>query len=471
MDFLFRLSRPQSIGIFAMLFAASVVLGLSIALRKTRLEKSADLLGDIYRVAAFVFSFAGASVIAALCALVNDGAYTAGYNNVLYLAVPSAALALVCCVVKRQPLCLLDTLAYVLFVPGVLSVLPARLLIFASGWLLVRSVLMLAAEADFISGNISRFSVKEAFDCLPDGVLFANADGVPVLINQRMEQLLGDARVFSQSSVQKIWQRLCETNEDVKRSKLLRDGVLIRESRGQTLLFERTTLSVGGRAYTEITALDVSEQSALSRQLDVSNSKLKELNNRLVTEIDNLDETERERQIVLAKSHFHDVLGQRLSLVHQLIENPQAGAGHISEIKQMIRSIAADVKYADDFDAASLLEQMRAAFYMTGVELKFQGLLPPNEKTARTLLFVIREAATNAVRHARADTLRVAVSSAGSDTVCTITNNGRLPPTEIQEGDGIRGMRYRVAEAGGTLTLALRPRFQLTVTLPSPQNG
>ncbi len=50
--------------------------------------------------------------------------------------------------------------------------------------------------------------------------------------------------------------------------------------------------------------------------------------------------------------------------------------------------------------------------------------------------------------------------------VLTITNDGRVPEAPIQEGGGLSGLRRRVEQASGQMTVESRSRFALTITLP-----
>lgn len=63
---------------------------------------------------------------------------------------------------------------------------------------------------------------------------------------------------------------------------------------------------------------------------------------------------------------------------------------------------------------------------------------------------VTREAITNSVRHGRASTVTVTLQRKERDLSLSIVDDGAGGPVAV-EGNGIRGMRERVAHAGGTL--------------------
>ena len=73
---------------------------------------------------------------------------------------------------------------------------------------------------------------------------------------------------------------------------------------------------------------------------------------------------------------------------------------------------------------------------------------------------------TNAVRYAQATELYVDFTESETEATVTITNNGRTPDGEIEEGGGLSTLRRRIERAGGTMTVRSRPGFQLSVTLP-----
>jgi signal transduction histidine kinase len=82
------------------------------------------------------------------------------------------------------------------------------------------------------------------------------------------------------------------------------------------------------------------------------------------------------------------------------------------------------------------------------------------------LLAVLREALSNAARHAKATAVGVSLS-AGSEVVLTVTDDGR----GIDEGvttSGIHNMRQRAEELGGVCEVARRPEGGTRVTWAVP---
>jgi two-component system, NarL family, sensor histidine kinase DesK len=191
-------------------------------------------------------------------------------------------------------------------------------------------------------------------------------------------------------------------------------------------------------------------------------------------EIEQLAKTaERER---IARD-MHDVLGHSLSLIvlkselagRLLASQPARAALEVAEIETAARHALAEVRrtitgYRSEGFASELI---RAAQVLetAGVRLhkpaKAPYLTPRHEAT---LSLVLREAVTNIVRHAGASECSIEVSTAEDRTQLVIADDGRGDIRE--EGNGLRGMRERVRELGGSLSLDSHRGTRLQVELP-----
>ncbi|MEA5050991.1 MAG: hypothetical protein VB021_05910 [Oscillospiraceae bacterium] len=460
---------PYSLGIAQclLLLLGCIVYAALAILRTSHIDIRRRRGFAAYPILAAVFCGAAAFCCASVIYQANERLPAQAYPWLPWLCLAPAAAALYCAHAARAPACCADAAAFCAFLPVTDGQVRGALLTAALLWLAARASYLLYAEFGYISRHISRLSVKDAFDNLPEGVLITDAGNAPVLVNAQMQALLASLGIGDGSGGRPLWEILCrDPLPDGISRRLVRDDLLVRTADARAWLFRRQTLDIGGAACRQIIAAEVTKQDALGARLSRRNEELDEVNRLLEEEIGRLDETEHERQIVLAKSHLHDVLGQRLSIVHQFIENPRAGAAHIGEIRELIRGIAADVKSPSAADSGEALRRLCATFYMVGTRILITGSLPDGEPQRRVLLYVIREAATNAVRHAKADEVDVTLRRQAGRLYCSISNNGAPPAGKLAEGDGIRGMRYRVEELGGTLRIVRTPRFCVRVSLP-----
>lgn len=197
---------------------------------------------------------------------------------------------------------------------------------------------------------------------------------------------------------------------------------------------------------------------------------------------------------------LHDLLGHTLTVVAvkadlagRLVDrDPGRAKAEIEDIRSTARAALADVRAAvtgmRSTSLASEVATARRALESAGIAFEYLGpteLLPPAIETV--LAYVIRESVTNVVRHSRAQHCRVRFTRTAGAVVLAIedslhpfaaeaadsTSSAHTRPlAPYREGNGVAGMRQRLAAVGGTLELAptrdgaaLRARVSLT---PAP---
>jgi signal transduction histidine kinase len=124
-----------------------------------------------------------------------------------------------------------------------------------------------------------------------------------------------------------------------------------------------------------------------------------------------------------------------------------------------------DLPFREMFDAAALELEHRE-----GARLRYR--IPPDfdppAASREALLNIVREAVTNAARHARASEVEVELSR-DRDVHMRIRDNGiGFDPLGVRGGFGLAGMRERALALGGELKLSSRPGAgtEIDVVLP-----
>jgi len=160
---------------------------------------------------------------------------------------------------------------------------------------------------------------------------------------------------------------------------------------------------------------------------------------------------------------LHDLLGHTLSVIvlkselaSRLAEkDPARAAREIRDVERIARESLQEVRSAvRGYRSSGLegeLEGVRLACEAANLKLELYRVpLELEWALEQTLAFVLREAVTNAVRHANATRLWVSLERAGEKVRLSVWDDGS---GRILEGNGIRGMRERVQALGGSLEL------------------
>ena len=97
----------------------------------------------------------------------------------------------------------------------------------------------------------------------------------------------------------------------------------------------------------------------------------------------------------------------------------------------------------------------------TGITIELNGKLPEKEEYANVFFEIIREAFTNAIRHANSRNIKINIENTQEHYRMTIVNPLTQPQVNVIEHDGIKGMRNRLDEIGGKLFITADKQFKI----------
>lgn len=213
----------------------------------------------------------------------------------------------------------------------------------------------------------------------------------------------------------------------------------------------------------EIITFDITEEYKLHQKLNGQNKKLKENNKKILLSIDNIEELEKEKNLLKLKNKYHDILGQNLSILQQYLNKENITQENFEEIKFMIQKMFIDIEDTDDTNAN--LENLIKIHKKNGTDIIIDGKLPQNKETAKVFFEIIREATTNAIRHAGSSKVFVNIKETLEETYMIITNDGRKPNEFITENQGIKDMRRKVKKLGGMFYISTVPEFSVNISI------
>jgi signal transduction histidine kinase len=209
-----------------------------------------------------------------------------------------------------------------------------------------------------------------------------------------------------------------------------------------------------------------------SRQLEILNNELRRLSVSLIATQD-----EERRRIA---RELHDGLGQDLTVAKLMLQGvsredqtAESREQTMADINRLIDGALQQVRSVSYLLHPPLLDEigLRSAlgWYVDGLSKRggieiTLGTQPPDfprlaPELETTLFRVIQEALTNVFRHSRASKAWVTLEKRENEIAAAIRDDGIGVPDEIAEfrnnslGVGIGGMRQRVKELGGELSL------------------
>jgi signal transduction histidine kinase len=232
-------------------------------------------------------------------------------------------------------------------------------------------------------------------------------------------------------------------------------------------------LYIGFSGFTFVTSL-VARQQADSRE------EQRRLNSELRATRTLLTESSRIGERMRISRELHDLVGHHLTALslnlevasHLVSGNAQE---HVRQAQSVAKLLLSDVREVvsqlREDDAIDLTEALKTLVEgVPGLAIHLQ--LPPrfavdDPRRAQVLLRCAQEIITNALRHANARNLWLSFERDGAELAIHARDDGR-GSGELQQGNGLTGMRERLAQIGGRLniTTARNSGFALDAWLP-----
>lgn len=328
---------------------------------------------------------------------------------------------------------------------------------------------------------ITTRSIKESIDLLPDGVCFSTDRGMPILMNSRMRQLCTEFTGEGLMDTEKFWRDLRNGNVRKGIRPLKQREAAFIDTNGQVWDFRRIRLFYGGEKVTEISAVNITTQYHLHKELVERYERLNDVNSRLHHFSEEVEKVTREKEILAAKIKLHDEIGRSLLILRSYLtetpeksiqtETPEKSAqtekrdrSRLLPLWQYIVTSMQEGTILKEREDSLLLLKKEAADF--NVDIFLEGLLPANPSVRNVIFAAVRECAGNTAKHARGDRLFITIHDTEENTEVFITNNGNAPGGSIHETGGLKNLRKMVEERGGSMQIKSSPVFVLHLCFP-----
>lgn len=338
-------------------------------------------------------------------------------------------------------------------------------------WLMI---LFLLSYVGFLQNSINRWqnehisgmSVKDAFDKLPAGLMFYGASGIPIMINEAMQELgravldgpIVDARLF--------WTMLGDNKTDD--SKKDGDNIIVKVNDGRVFTVKRNLLNIQGHEVFELTAVDISREYELTEELGLRRDKARVINTRLKALMGTIEYVTMNRELLQLKTALHDNIGQSILIAKRYLYSPES-----VDKKRMLDFWSDNIRHLMNDKP----EEWELPYYVIsreadrlGIRLDMIGELPDDPDIIPIVDAAISVHIGNTLKHADGTVATVSTRKAGSHYIISFTNNGRRPEGKVREGGGLTNLRREVESAGGRMEVLSEPNYMLRIILPADKN-
>ena len=317
-------------------------------------------------------------------------------------------------------------------------------------YLFAKSLTSLLNSLTKLKSNINYYSLKEALDGLKTAVMFESEFNV-IYENLAMKTLLEKLKIKQNQSSFEIWQSL----KSRENSKIIDEQNILVFSDKKVYSF-----SIIKQSKTQIYAFDITKEYSTTIEIENKQNELKTKQTEILQMIENLDEIEKQKVVLTLKSKLHDIIGQRLFILHHILDVIDEKTFDLNSVKSLLKTMLDEIDNDESNETQNLQNSIVTAFEMIGFNIEISGETPKETPKAKALIKIIRECATNAIRHANATKLFVNIS----DNIIEISDNGKFANQSIIEGTGIKGMRLNAEILGGELSISIQNGFKVLIS-------
>ena len=294
-------------------------------------------------------------------------------------------------------------------------------------------------ERTFKNEYISVLSVKNGIDASDAGIMFLDNNNI-ILINNLFYNVLKDFNISSDY-----------INNLIKKSFKKLDSDYLLKYSGKVYMLKMFNDN-------EVSLIDITELYALREEEQKQNKMIRENNNKLLLAIKNIEELEKEKNLLKLKNEYHDIIGYRLALFNKYLEQDSKD---IKDALFLLDSIYED--FNSKLNSDEKLNNLIKMYHVIGININVLGSLPLDKETSNIFFEIIREGITNAIIHADSKNIKVVITRYENYIEMIITNDGNKPDNVIFENEGIKGMRKKLARINGNLKIITDGSFTLIV--------
>ena len=337
--------------------------------------------------------------------------------------------------------------------------------------------------------NTSAKMIKKAIDSYPGGICFSALDGRVILVNEKMNKLMLELTGHTILNAKAAWEELANFANNGKAEKLdqswlpkepdnengsICQQLFFRFSDSSVWRFELRFLDSNT---VQIEAAEITKLYRISEELYENTIRLQEMQKRQKALLDSIVEVNLNKEILAAKMHIHDELGHCLLATTKAITEDSL-AENADILRKSWNSTIRDfsnISTVWTVPDSSLQSELMQVAELIGCKVIFSGEQPTQRKSLQLLYAAIREALTNAVRHAGATVLTVKIEQNEQSYHIEISNNGSVSVSNITEGNGLSALRQRLEQEGASLKVLCDNSVSLIIDIPfdfdEPQKG
>ena len=297
--------------------------------------------------------------------------------------------------------------------------------------------------------HITPMSVKDGIDMLDAGLCYWEDGGRIILSNKKMDEIclaLSGEMLLNGEKFYNYLKSECVPMPD-----------------GTIKYFFHNPVEFEDKQIHELIAADVTELYKKNELLEQKTISLQKMNESLRRYNQNIEETVRKQEILDAKVYIHDEMNRLMLVTTANAETPMTEED-FKEILTLWRNNAILLGTESNQSRVNTdITEVNQLAELLGIQLGWQGEQPWTvpDSIREVFIMVAREAIANAVKHAEAKNITIAIHKNDEKLFIEISNDGKLPTGKISLGGGLTNIKRMVEEKKGQFKVEVNEQFNM----------
>ena len=323
--------------------------------------------------------------------------------------------------------------------------------------------------------DLSYASIVEAVDEFPGGLGFADNNGVPILINKKMHELIYEILNIPCIDLNHIWNLLTEkAKKDSYRPRFFgvvdsTNEIYYKLKDESIWCFRKSILKDESDSFVQIEAVDVSELAGIANEISWDNEELKNQNKRIQQASIELENINIEKETYSAKVAVHGEFGEYILWLKQFLREDLDNGISESNIKGLEERWNRAIDIVNGIGTFSENTDIEKELLKVGDLIGCKIFFPkrkPYKRYVNLYYSAVREAMTNAVRHGKANELYVEIEEEWSQQKVTIWDNGTEEIKFKGEGNGLTSLRKLMKKEDAIMEIITEEVFKMVIIFP-----
>jgi two-component system, NarL family, sensor histidine kinase DesK len=220
-----------------------------------------------------------------------------------------------------------------------------------------------------------------------------------------------------------------------------------------------------------------------TKQAEVAKEKLELLNAKLEASQQLVSKAAKQQERTRIARNLHDLLGHHLTALSINLQvasritegEAQAKVDTCHSIAKLllsdVRDAVSSLRDQQEFDLRAMIDSLKKHLPNINITSEIDSSINIDDITILdSLMFVIQEALTNSIKHAKASEFHIKLTQDQQQLILELTNDGETIDS-ISYGNGLTGMHERIHHLGGSMQIVSEPTFNINIRLPAPSHS